>query len=134
MECVELPRRKPLISCFRVALIYGLVLGPCALPVLARARPEAIRTEVSYYSDELVESGPVRDIGSERNYEEVFKLYTYYEVLYDENERVIRCLEYKRGEVIRTDHYRYTIDGSLSEHVVEVPGQPAKIIPLPKSK
>ena len=44
------------------------------LDALAGARPEAIRAEVSYYSDELVESGPVRDIGTERNYEEVFKL------------------------------------------------------------
>ncbi len=109
-------------------------MGPCALPALARARPEAIRAEVSYYSDELVESGPVRDIGTERNYEEVFKLYTYYEVLYDESERVIRCFEYKRGEVTLTDHYRYTKDGSLSEHVIEVPGEPAKTIPRPGTK
>jgi len=131
MKCVERPRPKALAPCLRVALVYGLVLGPCALPALARARPEAIRSEVSYYSDELVESGPVRDIVTERNYEEVFKLYTYYEVLYDESERVIRCVEYKRGEVIRTDHYRYAKDGSLSEHVIEVPGEPAKTIPLP---
>jgi hypothetical protein len=134
MKCVERPRLKALAPCLRVALVYGLVLGPSALPALARARPEAIRVEVSYYSDELVESGPVRDIGTERNYEEVFKLYTYYEVLYDESERVIRCFEYKRGEVIRTDHYRYAEDGSLSEHVIEVPGEPAKAIPLPGSE
>jgi hypothetical protein len=134
MEYVELPRLKGLVPRLRVALVYGLVLGPCALPALAQARPEAIRAEVSYYSDELVENGPVRDLGSERNYEEVFKLYTYYEVLYDESERVTRCLEYKRGEVIRTDRYRYAEDGSLREHVIEVPGQPAKIIPLPGSK
>jgi hypothetical protein len=131
MECVEWIRPKALASHLRLALVYSLVLGPCALPALARARPEVIRAEVSYYSDELVESGPVRDIGTERNYEEVFKLYTYYEVLYDESERVIRCVEYKRGEVIRTDHYRYARDGSLSEHVIEVPGEPAKTIPLP---
>jgi hypothetical protein len=134
MGSVELPRPKTLARCLRVAVIYGLVLGPCALPALARARPETIRAEVSYYSDELVENGPVRDIGSERNYEEVFKLYTYYEVLYDQDERVIRCFEYKRGEVIRTDRYRYAEDGSLSEHVIEVPGEPAKTIPLPGSK
>jgi hypothetical protein len=117
-----------------VALVSGLLLAPCALPSLAWARPEAIRAGVSYYSDELIESGPVRDIGIERNYEEVFKLYTYYEVLYDESDRVIRCIEYKRGEVIRTDHYRYAGDGSLGEHLIEVPGEPAKPAPLRDSE
>jgi len=134
MECAASPWLRVFACRLRLALVCGLVLGSCALPALARARPEVIRAEVSYYSDELVESGSVRDIGTERNYEEVFKLYTYYEVIYDEAERVIRCLEYKRGEVIRTDRYRYAADGSLSEHVIEVPGEPAKTVPLPRSK
>jgi len=112
-------------------LIFGLILVPHALPSLAQARPEAIRAGISYYSDELVENGPVRDIGPERNYEEVFKLYTYYEVVYDTSERVIRCLEYKRGDLIRTDHYRYAADGTLTEHLIEVPGEPAESVPLP---
>jgi hypothetical protein len=79
----------------------------------------------------LVENGPVRDIGAERNYEEVFKLYTYYEVVYDTSERVVRCLEYKRGDLIRTDHYRYAADGTLTKHLIEVPGKPAESVPLP---
>ena len=110
----------------RAALAAGLVLTPCALAAPASARPETIRAGVSYYSDELVESGPVRDIGVERNYEEVFKLYSYYEVLYDESERVVRCLEYKRGDVIREDTYRYAEDGSLLEHVTDPPSKAAK--------
>ncbi|MBW1843999.1 MAG: hypothetical protein JRJ05_06620 [Deltaproteobacteria bacterium] len=110
----------------RAALAAGLVLAPCALAVPASARPETIRAGVSYYSDELVESGPVRDIGVERNYEEVFKLYRYYEVLYDEIERVVRCLEYKRGDVIREDTYRYAADGSLLEHATDPPIKDAK--------
>jgi len=116
-----------------VTLATGLVLVPHALPSLAWARPEVIRADTSYYSDELVENGPVRDIGTERNYEEVFKLYTYYEVVYDTGKRVIRCLEYKRGDVIRTDHYRYAEDGTLTKHLIEVPGKPAESVPLPGS-
>ncbi len=113
-------------SRLRPAVVVGFVAALCALPALGWARPETIRAGVSYYSDELVESGPVRDIGAERNYEEVFKLYTYYEVLYDQSERVISCFEYKRGELIRTDTYRYSSDGSLLEHLIAVPGEPAK--------
>jgi hypothetical protein len=130
---VENPKMNRLNSTFsalKVALAAGLVLNPCALIDAASARPETIRAGVSYYSDELVESGPVRDIGIERNYEEVFKLYRYYEVLYDESERVVRCLEYKRGDVIREDTYRYADDGSLLEHVTDPPLEEAK----PESK
>jgi hypothetical protein len=133
VEKSEQPRPHSATFRWWVALVSSLVLAPFALPSLARARPETIRAGLSYYSDELVESGPLRDIGAERNYEEVFKLYTYYEVLYDEIERVIRCFEYKRGELIRTDRYRYAPDGSLEEHVIEIPGQPAQIAPSPGS-
>ena len=116
---------------WRAALIASLVMAPCAFAPFASARPERIRAGVSYYSDELVESGSVRDIGVERNYEEVYQFYTYYEVIYDESERVARCLEYKRGDVIRKDTYRYSADGSLREHVVDVAGEPAKSVPIP---
>jgi hypothetical protein len=126
-------RLNSVILSLRAALVSGLVLTPCALAAPASARPETIRAGVSYYSDEVIESGPVRDIGAERNYEEVFKLYSYYEVLYDESERVVRCLEYKRGEVIREDTYRYAADGSLLEHVTDPPSKAANPVSPPNS-
>jgi hypothetical protein len=119
-------RLNSVILGLRAALVSGLLLAPCALAAPASARPETVRVGVSYYSDELIESGSVRDIGAERNYEEVFKLYSYYEVVYDKSERVVRCLEYKRGEVIREDTYRYAADGSLLEHVTDPPSKAAK--------
>ena len=126
-------RMNSAILSLRATLATGLVLAPCALAAPASARPETIRAGVSYYSDELIERGPVRDIGVERNYEEVFKLYRYYEVLYDESERVGRCLEYKRGDVIREDTYRYAADGSLLEHVTDPPRKEAKSVSQPSS-
>lgn len=116
------------------ALFCGLVLALCASSAPASARPERIRAGASYYSDELVQTGPVRDIGAERNYEEVFQLYRYYEVRYDEHERVVRCLEYERGEVIREDTYRYAEDGSLLEHVTAPAAKSRKpsAVPTPK--
>jgi len=123
--------RDPVLPRWRTALLSGLVLVTLAFVAPASARPEKIRPGVSYYSDALVETGSVRDIGAERNYEEVYQFYTYYEVFYDEHERVARCLEYKRGEVIREDTYHYSNDGSLLEHTVKVPGEPAKSVPIP---
>jgi hypothetical protein len=128
-----LDRLDPVSFRLRAALLFGLVLAACAPPPLATARPETTRAGVSYYSDELIEDGPVRDIGVERNHEEVFKLYTYYEVLYDDSERVIRCLEYKRGAVIREDRYRYAADGSLLEHITVPPRETPKPVSSPDS-
>lgn len=126
--------RDPQFPRWRTALVSGLALAPLVFIAPASARPEKIRAGVSYYSDELVEAGSVRDIGAERNYEEVYQFYSYYEVLYDEHERVVRCLEYKRGELIREDTYRYSNDGSLLEHTIEVPGEPAKSVPIPPAE
>lgn len=114
-------------------LICGLALALCAPTAPASARPERIRAGVSYYSDELVETGPVRDIGAERNYEEVYQHYRYFEVVYDASERVVRCLEYERGEVIREDTYRYAEDGSLLEHTTDPPAKSAKPTDEPTS-
>jgi hypothetical protein len=90
----------------------------------AGARPERIRPGHSYYSDEVVTQGGVRDIGAERNYEEVYERYRYYEVVYDESERVVTFKEYKRGEVVQVERYRYAPDGTLAERIVERPGEP----------
>jgi len=115
-------------------LAASLIVILCAIAPFASARPETIRAGVPYYSDELVENGSVRDIAVERNYEEVYPSYTYYEVYYDENERVTRCIEYKRGDEIRNDTYRYSADGSLQEHVVKMPGEPAKSVSIQAPK
>jgi len=58
-------RMNSVILRSRAALVSGLVLTSCALAAPASARPETIRAGVSYDSDELIESGPVRDIGAE---------------------------------------------------------------------
>jgi hypothetical protein len=118
----------------RVALATGLFFSLGALAPYASARPETIRAGISYYSDELVETRSIRDIGVERNYEEVYQFYSYYEVFYDESERVTRFLEYKRGDVIREDLYRYKSDGSLQEHFVKKAGEPEKSLPIQSQK
>jgi hypothetical protein len=72
----------------------------------------------------------VRDIAAEKNYEEVYQFYSYYEAIYDANERVVVFKEYKRGDVIREDRYRYGSDGSLVERSVALPGKPVEVIPV----
>jgi hypothetical protein len=98
-----------------------------SLPSLVSARPEKIRAGHSYYSDDFVVNGLVRDIAAEKNYEEVYQSYTFYEAVYDEAGRVVVFKEYKRGEEIRAEEYRYGPDGNLLERSVRRLGKPAEI-------
>lgn len=93
----------------------------------AGARPEKIRAGHSYYSDDYVEAGLVRDLAEEKNYEEVYQFYGYYEAIYDEAGRVVTFREYERGEPVRTEEYRYAPDGTLRERIVKRPGEPDEV-------
>lgn len=83
------------------------VLGACVWSAGAQARPEKIKPGLSYYSDEVRSENQVQDIIGEKNYEEVYQLYTYYEVIYDAATRVVVFKEYKRGDLILTERYEY---------------------------
>lgn len=106
-------------------LLLSCLVGSLA-PIGAGARPERVRPGHSYYSDDSLAVGLVRDIGAEKNYEEVYQAYRYYEAVYDEAERVVIFREYRRGEAIRTEEYRYGPDGALLERVLRQPGRPAE--------
>ena len=103
------------------------------LPSFVAARPEKIRPGHAYYSDDYQVEGSVHDIVGEKNYEEVYQSYTYYEVVYDTAGRVVIFKEYKRGKVIRTEEYLYGPDGKLHERVLKRPGQPVEIMPVYQS-
>ena len=86
-----------------------------------QSRPEVIRAGMKYYSDEYFEDGLVRDLDGEKNYEEIYQHYTYYEVIYDAQERVTEFREYKQGTVIYEAHYRYGPAPQDVERTVLVP-------------
>ncbi|MCP4698755.1 MAG: hypothetical protein GY862_18175 [Gammaproteobacteria bacterium] len=103
-----------------------LVFLALAMPQ-AESRPEIIHAGVSYYSNEYSQKGFVRDIESEKNYEEIYQFYTYYEVIYDAAGRVNVFKEYKRGEVIREERYLYNSEGQALERTVLIPDKPAEV-------
>ena len=105
-------------------LLLGLAL---LVPLAAAARPEKVRPGHTYYSDGYVLEGLVRDIAAEKNYEEVYQFYRYYEAVYDEAERVVTFREYVRGELILTEAYRYNSEGVLLERTVKRPGKPDEV-------
>jgi hypothetical protein len=107
----------------------GLSLIACLLLVApaVQSRPEVIHEGMKYYSNEYFEEGLVKDIESEKNYEEIYQHYTYYEVVYDSQGRVRVFKEYKRGAVIFEARYRYASDSEDVERTVLVPGKPPQV-------
>lgn len=100
---------------------YWLALLLMGSASLAYSRPEVIRADVPYYSDDYVQQDVVRDIESEKNYEEVYQFYTYYEVIYDSSERVKVFREYKRGNLIHEERYQYDKDSIKRTVVLQGP-------------
>ncbi|MBT4520237.1 MAG: hypothetical protein HOC23_09545 [Halieaceae bacterium] len=82
-----------------------LITGPETL-----SRPEIVRAGLAYYSDDYVLDAGVNDLAEEKNIEEVYQFYTYYEARYDTKGRVILFKEYKRGNVILEEAYVYEND------------------------
>ncbi len=82
------------------------------------ARPERIKPGISYFSEDYSTKNNVSDISVEKNYEEVFKNYEYYEAVYDELKKVKIFRAYKRGDVILKEEYFYNSDSGLAKKEV----------------
>ena len=112
-------------------LFASLLLCSSMLPALwpswVGARPEQARPGETYYSDDYVEQGGVRDLAGEKNFEEVYQFYRYYEAIYDEAGRVKSFKEFVRGELVRSESYRYDTGGGLMEKRVSRPGAPDEV-------
>ena len=76
-----------------------------------QARPEKIRPDVAHYSDEYVTTDGVSDLKAERNYEEVYNNYEYFEAWYDAQKRIVRFIAYKQGQVDWEERYLYREGG-----------------------
>jgi hypothetical protein len=112
--------------------LFALALAACSLVAgVVDARPERFRAGHPYYSDDFTVDGVVRDLAEEKNYEEVYQAYRYYEAVSDDRGRVVIFRKYQRGGVAREDRYRYEGEGTAPvEHTVAEDGGPPE--PAPK--
>ncbi|MBF0351265.1 MAG: hypothetical protein HQM11_09535 [SAR324 cluster bacterium] len=107
-----------------ICLSFGFVL--LSLSSKAWGLPEKIIPGHSYYSNEYLENDGCYDLGEEKNLEEVYQNYNYYEAQYNINQQVIIFKAYKQGEL----EWKMTCDyraGRLSKTITEFPGQPVSI-------
>jgi hypothetical protein len=103
--------------------------GADSAPDAAAASPATrYRPGVSYYSDDFALAGQVYRLVGEKNLEEVYQSYRYYEAVHDGEQRVVTFREYLRGERAWTEAYLYTPEGRLLEKRRTEPGEAPQVI------
>jgi hypothetical protein len=108
-------------------LAIALVFGACAGPGPKSPAPPGRFTALAYYSDEYALEGDVHRLGEEKNLEEVYQYYTYYEAIHDEEQRVVIFKKYLRGDLDWTERYTYDRKGSLAQKERIRPGQRGEV-------
>ena len=81
--------------------------------------PYEIKAGMSHYSDEYSSSNGLSELGEEKNFEEVYQYYNYYEAVFDSQERIVIFKAYKQGVVEFSETYSYDTDGSLIEKEIK---------------
>jgi len=116
--------RRLLLGCLLALVGWMLTLET------GGARPERIVPGDAYFSQTYTVRAGVSELGVQRNYEEVYMLYTYYEGVYDAKLRMERFRAFERGQVIWEERYFYPPDGSPPYKERTVAGQTPKRILL----
>ncbi|MDH5752437.1 MAG: hypothetical protein OEZ59_08480 [Deltaproteobacteria bacterium] len=101
-------RRNASATLLSMVLTAGLLI---TLSTAALGRPVVMKPDVPFFSDAYVEKNGISDIGPEKNYEEVYRNYNYYQAVYDAKGRVVKFTVFKRGEKEREETYAYTSGG-----------------------
>lgn len=111
-------------------IALAMLLGAVALGPEASARPETIRPGIAYYDEDYEVNAGVPDLVGEKNYEEVYRNYAYFEARYDDRHRVVTFVAYKRGDMVWRVRIDYGPNGKITRlTVTDDQDQP---IPLPE--
>ena len=106
---------------FLKVTISAIVMIILLVPQVGISKPEKIKPGVIYYSDETEEVDGIEDLIGEKNFEEVYRNYTYFEAVYDQQKRISILKEFERGELIRTVRFQYHSDGRLLKKTESTP-------------
>jgi hypothetical protein len=110
-----------------VWLVAPLALAACASSGGDVSASLRYQPGIAYYSDDFSLEGDVYRLGEEKNLEEVYQYYAYYEAVHDEQGRVATFEMYQRGDLAWSEHYRYDRKGRLLERRRIRPGRPAEV-------
>jgi hypothetical protein len=104
-----------------IKLVLSIVFNVITSTLLfaGQFEPYEIKAGVPYYSDEYTTNNGLSELGEEKNYEEVYQYYNYYEAIFDENKRMVIFSAYERGDIDFSETYYYDGDGRPVKKVVK---------------
>ena len=102
----------------KIVLSLLLILVSSAAFSSEKFQPYEIKPGVSYYSDEFTMQNGVAELGEEKNFEEVYQFYNYYEAVFDTDERIVTFKAYLRGDLEFSESYFYDDGGNPAKKIV----------------
>ncbi len=117
---------KKLVLLIIMALV--ILLSSPAVFSADQFQPYEIKAGMSYYSDEYTTHNDISALGEEKNIEEVYQNYNYYEAIFDDQERIVIFNAYEKGLIEFSETYSYDGDGRLVKKVVNNPDGSESVI------
>ena len=115
----------------KLILFIAIILSSPAMLYAGDFQPYKIKAGFSYYSDEYTTSNGLSALGEEKNFEEIYQYYNYYEAVFDSQERIVTFKAYERGAVDFSESYFYDDDGRLVKKEVEKSDGSKSVVTLP---
>jgi len=103
----------------KIVLFIAMILVSPIVFGADQFQPYEIKAGISYYSNEYSSHEGISELGEEKNYEEVYQNYNYYEAIFDSQERIVTFNAYEKGSIEFFEIYYYKGDGPPVRKVVK---------------
>lgn len=97
----------------------AIILASPAVLCAGEFKPYEIKAGIPYYSDEYTTNNGLSELGEEKNYEEVYQNYNYYEAIFDSQGHIVIFNAYERGVIEFSETYYYDRGGRLVKKEVK---------------
>jgi len=103
----------------KIILFIAITLVSPAVFCADEFNPYEIKAGISYYSNEYSTDNGISELGEEKNLEEVYQNYNYYEAIFDAQERIVTFNAYKQGAIEFSETYYYDKDGQPEKKLIK---------------
>ncbi len=103
----------------KIILFIAIILASPVVFCADEFNPYEIKAGISYYSNEYSTENGISELGEEKNLEEVYQNYNYYEAIFDAQERIVTFNAYKQGAIEFSETYYYDKDGRPEKKLIK---------------
>lgn len=108
----------------KIALCAALLALSATALGSGKFEPHKIKPGIPYYSNDYTSENNLSMLAEEKNFEEVYRNYNYYEAVFDKHERIVFFNAYKQGELEFSETYYYEESGKpVKKEVVNARGE-----------